>query len=184
MMKWLGVLLVPVVVGGLVWWGLRSPAQEPASAALPSGHQLCEPLPGATPDASPLTGIDTGPWSITFADAHVIRSLPGNDGAGFQSEKGQSFVVFDFEFRRRDDVGRATAKISSSSMSVTCQDGNLITPWGWLIEGGYCLQCRFDLGVEDRATRMTFALQLDDPWVHQPFEVRYAGIGPIVVQAP
>lgn len=184
MTKWLGVILVPVVVGGLVWWGLRPPAREPASAALPSGHKTCEPLPGATPDASPLDRIDTGPWSITFAGAHVERSLPGNDGDGFQAEKEQSFLVVDLDFQRRSDIGRATAKISSNSISVTCQDGTIITPWGWLLEGGYCLECRFDLGVEDRTTRMTFALQLDDPWVHQPFEVSYAGIGPIRVQAP
>jgi hypothetical protein len=184
MTKWLGVVLVPVVVGGLVWWGLRGPSQEPAAAALPSGHQVCEPLAGATPDASPLDSLDTGRWSITLGGTHIARSLPGNDGDGFDADDGESFVVIDLDFRRVDETGKAEAKVSSGALSVTCQDGNPLTPWGWLLEGGYCPFCRFDLGIRDRTTRMTFALQLKSAWIHQPFEVRYAGVGPILVRVP
>jgi hypothetical protein len=178
--KWMGVALVPVVVGTLVWWGLRPPPESSAGAPapLPSNHQRCELLPGATPGPEVLGPIAAKAWDISVARVRVAPSIPANDGGEYRAEPDRAFVVVDLDLRRRGS-GRGEAAIKSDDVAVTCADGMTMTPWGWEVEGGFCPQCSFELGVEDRATTLAFVLKLEQDWVDQAFEVRYAGAGPL-----
>jgi hypothetical protein len=185
-LRWIGVAMVPLIVGGMIWWGLRpSPeASAPAPAPLPSRHERCQPVPDVPPQPSFDGPVDAGDWEVSLAGARLARSLPGSHGSDpFEAEAGRRFVVVDLELRRRGRGG-GEAGVRSSGVVVTCQDGMAITPWGWMIGSGFCALCGFDLGVEDAATRLTFALKVDEEWVGQPFEVRYLGAGPLRFQVP
>jgi hypothetical protein len=181
----MGVALVPLVVGTLVWWGLRPPSESSAGAPapLPSNHQRCEPLADATPGSEALGPIEAKAWNVSVARARVVPSVPANDGGEYRAESGRTFVVVDLDFRRRGSGGKE-ASVRSDDVAVTCADGMTMTPWGWEVDGGFCPQCTFELGVEDRATTLSFVLKLDQEWVDQAFEVRYAGAGPLRFVAP
>jgi hypothetical protein len=117
------------------------------------------------------------------AGARVARTLPATDSGSYTAEAGRAFVVVDLDLRRRD-AGRGEAIVRSSSVAVTCEDGMAVTPWGWRVESGFCALCSLDTGVRDRSARVSFALKLDERWVHQPFEVRYEGTGPLRFAVP
>jgi hypothetical protein len=181
--RWAGLAAVPLVVGGLVWWGLQAPQESAAPRPLARDHQRCQPIAGAsstTPERGPVAA---GPWQVSVAGASVTRSLPATESGSYRAEPGRAFLVVDLELRR-EQGDRGEVEVRSASVLVTCQDGMAITPWGWQVEGGFCALCTLNIGVQAPTTRISFALKLDEGWVHQPFEIRYDGAGPLRVVVP
>jgi hypothetical protein len=185
--RWGPLAILVVVLGGVAWvaFGPKSgTAPRTAAAATPSGHQRCQPLRGAGSGSNPASTITAADWTIEVAGVRVASSIPHAGDAGeYRAEPGRRYVVVDLAFRRRAAASKE-ASISSSAVSVTCQDGMTVTPSGWKIGTGFCVVCGFDMAVDAPTSQLTFALKLDEAFLDQPFELRYEGAGPIRFTIP
>jgi hypothetical protein len=185
--RWGPLAILVVVLGGLAWVAFRpksGPAPTTGVAATPSGHERCQPLSGAGPGSSPGSTITTADWVLHVASVQVQASIPHQDDDGeYRAEAGRTYVVVDLTFHRRASASK-DASISSSAVSVACQDGMTISPSAWKIDKGFCVVCGFDLAVDSPTADLAFALKLDEEFLDQPFQLRYEGAGPIRFTIP